>query len=177
MTDQTPSRPAYQLPDSGTLGAAALESLNAVEKANDRLGRVMAVVTAAAMRDILTDFDHSAPFDAARVQLTEGEDGSLFPTGRYWTAAGEERMFADADGLGAIHDIERVDALPERRKPGRVAPALRRAARPAPAADVRPPSRRGSSPPHRLTCTPSDLRVLRSSFAYTGCAMRLAQPV
>ncbi|MFE0546535.1 hypothetical protein [Streptomyces sp. NPDC058891] len=105
MTDQTPSRPAYELPDSGALGAAALESLKAVEKANDRLGRVMAVVTAAAMRDILTDFDHSAPFDAARVQLVEGEDGSLFPTGRYWTAAGEERMFADADGLGAIHDM------------------------------------------------------------------------
>jgi hypothetical protein len=59
----------------------------------------MVVAAAAAVRDILTGHDHGAPFDAAGVELVEGESGSLFPTGRYWTMAGDERTFTEAVGL------------------------------------------------------------------------------
>ncbi|WP_327345942.1 hypothetical protein [Streptomyces europaeiscabiei] len=98
LTGQTPTRPAYQLPDARVLGTAATEALEAARRANERLGRVMAIVTAAAVRDILTGHEAAAPFDAVRAELVEGEDGSLFPTGRYWTAAGDERTFTEAVG-------------------------------------------------------------------------------
>jgi hypothetical protein len=95
MPAQRPTSPAYPLPDSRALTAAADEALDIAQKAADRLGRVMAVVTAAAVRDILTGHDHDAPFDAGHAELVEGADGSLFATGRYWTLAGEERTFTD----------------------------------------------------------------------------------
>ncbi|MFJ2017031.1 MULTISPECIES: hypothetical protein [Streptomyces] len=85
MTDRTPSRPAYKIPDG--LSAAAHTALEAAHAAYDQLGRVMTVVAAAAVCDILTGHEPDAPFDAGRVERAEGEDGSLFPTGRYWTAA------------------------------------------------------------------------------------------
>lgn len=109
MTNQTPSRPAYQLPATEALGAAVTEALNAHEQTHTQLGRVMAVVTAAAVRDILTGHEPDAPFDASAVELVEGEDGSLFPTGRYWTMAGGERTFAEEVGqveaANALHDM------------------------------------------------------------------------
>ncbi|MEU5476838.1 hypothetical protein [Streptomyces mirabilis] len=96
MTNQTPSRPPYQIPaDLGTIAHAAL---NAAHAADEQLGRAMAVVTAAAVRDILTGHEPTAPFDASAVELVEGESGSLFPTGRYWTMAGDERTFTEAVG-------------------------------------------------------------------------------
>ncbi|GGZ23473.1 hypothetical protein GCM10010387_15820 [Streptomyces inusitatus] len=98
MTTQPPTRPAYPLPDSGTLSVAAQTALNASHQAAYRLGRVMAVVAAAAVRDILTGHDHEAAFDAAGVELTETADGSLQATGWYWTAAGEQHTFAEAIG-------------------------------------------------------------------------------
>ncbi|MER7740013.1 hypothetical protein ABTX34_17135 [Streptomyces sp. NPDC096538] len=109
MNDQTPSRPAYRLPASDTLGAAVDRALSAVRDADEQTGRVMLVVTAAAVRDILTGHQPDAPFDAGSLELTACEDGSLFPTGRYWTAACDERKFADAigqaDAGNALHDM------------------------------------------------------------------------
>ncbi|MEV8590917.1 hypothetical protein AB0424_28655 [Streptomyces sp. NPDC051180] len=93
-------RRTYTLPD---IGNAAHEALEALHKAHDRVGRVMAVVTAMAVVDILTDHDDAAPFDAAHAELIEAEDGSLHATGRYWTAAGEERTFTDAVGEDRGH--------------------------------------------------------------------------
>ncbi|MDH6189154.1 hypothetical protein M2168_002186 [Streptomyces sp. CZ24] len=98
MTNQTPQSPAYPLPDDQALGKAAHEALNAHWAAAARLGRVMAVVTAAAVRDILTDHDHDAPFDATHAELVEAADGSLHGTGRYWTADGTETSFTEAIG-------------------------------------------------------------------------------
>ncbi|WNI20387.1 hypothetical protein [Actinacidiphila sp. ITFR-21] len=98
MTDHTPTTRAYQLPDSAALSVASGQALEASEKALDRLGRVMAVVTAAGFRDVLADYDHDAPFDAAHAELSEGAGGDLSVTGRYWTVAGEERTLADAIG-------------------------------------------------------------------------------
>ncbi|MER6559740.1 hypothetical protein ABT300_18800 [Streptomyces sp. NPDC001027] len=109
MSDQAPSRPAYRLPDSGALGAATDTTLKDAERAHEQLGRVMVVVTAAAVRDILTGCKPDAPFDAAAVELVEGADGSLFPNGRYWTLAGDERTFTETVGLteagNGIHDM------------------------------------------------------------------------
>ncbi|MFJ3249104.1 hypothetical protein [Streptomyces sp. NPDC086782] len=108
MTNQTPSRPAYQVPAAGVLGAAVDKALNDNRTAHEQLGRVMAVVTAAGVRDILTGHQPDAPFDAASLELVEGED-SLFPTGRYWTMAGDERTFAEDVGQteagNALHDL------------------------------------------------------------------------
>ncbi|MGW4606813.1 hypothetical protein ACWENS_26545 [Streptomyces sp. NPDC004532] len=42
----------------------------------------MAVVTAAAVRDMLTGHDVNAHFDAARLEFEERADGCLFATGR-----------------------------------------------------------------------------------------------
>ncbi|MEU1853911.1 hypothetical protein ABZ499_32810 [Streptomyces sp. NPDC019990] len=97
----------YTTPDD--LAAAAHAALEATRAAHQQLGRAMTAVTAAAVRDILTGHDHSKPFDAARAELTESPDGSLFPTGRYWTAAGAERTFTGtvgaADAGNGIHGM------------------------------------------------------------------------
>ncbi|MEU6680861.1 hypothetical protein [Streptomyces sp. NPDC046925] len=91
MSENTP-RPAYQLPDTDTLAAAVDEALADHDRAAERLGRLMAVVTARAMRDALTDGDPGAPFDATHAELTETETSALFATGRYWSADGAEHM-------------------------------------------------------------------------------------
>lgn len=98
MTNQTPQAPAYPLPDGRAISKAADEALTAHAAAVTRLGRVMAVVTAAAVRDILTGCDHDAPFDAAYAELIEAADGSLLGTGRYWTADGMQTSFTEAIG-------------------------------------------------------------------------------
>ncbi|MGA5599607.1 hypothetical protein ACPCUF_00975 [Streptomyces griseoincarnatus] len=106
MSNQQPSR---QLPDSSTLGQAVDDVLKAVDRSHERLGRVMAVTTAAAVRDLLTGHQPDAPYDARRIELTEGADSSLFPTGRYWTETGELRTFDDTVGhvnaANGIHDL------------------------------------------------------------------------
>ncbi|GGW85367.1 hypothetical protein [Streptomyces galilaeus] len=83
--------------------------MSASQAASESLGRVMAVVTAAAVRDILTGHDANARFDAARLELLEGSHGALSATGRYWTVAGDERTFThdlgDNDAGNALHDM------------------------------------------------------------------------
>ncbi|WTW95421.1 hypothetical protein OG216_19460 [Streptomycetaceae bacterium NBC_01309] len=120
MTNQ--QAPAYPLPPTREISAAAHESLDAVRAAADRLGRVMAVVTAAAVRDILTRYTEGAGFDATHIELLEAADGSLFTKGRYWTADGTERTFAATPGVDdpeiAVHDInEWTYHLDERTSP------------------------------------------------------------
>ncbi|MGW4007935.1 hypothetical protein [Streptomyces sp. NPDC004763] len=109
MTNQTPSRPAYRVPDSTVLAEAVDKALTDTETAHDQLGRVMAAVTAAAVRDALTRNEPGAPFDASAVELVENVDGTLFPSGRYWTMAGAERTLTEtlgeADAGNAIHDM------------------------------------------------------------------------
>ncbi|MEW2568352.1 hypothetical protein [Streptomyces sp. NPDC047070] len=107
MTTQTAPRPAYRIP--ANLSSAVDAALKATDGAHDRLGRAMVVTTAAAVRDILTGCKADAPFDASAVELAETADGGLFPSGRYWTLAGEERDFVEAVGLteagNGIHDM------------------------------------------------------------------------
>ncbi|MEU6628424.1 hypothetical protein ABZ905_09030 [Streptomyces parvus] len=109
MPTQRPKAPAYALPDSDAIGAAVDETLSALHQAQDRTGRVMAVVTAAAVRDILTGDTPGAPFDATHVELMATEDGSLHATGRYWTADGTEALFTETlgatEGGNAVFDM------------------------------------------------------------------------
>ncbi|WP_326814019.1 hypothetical protein [Streptomyces sp. NBC_01763] len=106
MPDNTPQAPAYQLPDSRALSTAAHEAMNAYHAAAERLGRVMAVVTAAAVRDIMTGNDSAdVPFDATHAELMEAADGSLHATGRYWTADGTETSFTATLGTYAGDEI------------------------------------------------------------------------
>ncbi|MYR63206.1 hypothetical protein GTY54_45740 [Streptomyces sp. SID625] len=109
MDRQPPPRPAYELPAPDALGAAVDQALSADRDAHERLGRVMAVATAAGVRDILTGYRPGLPFDAAKLELVEGEDGSLFPTGRYWTLTGAARTFTEDVGEteagNALHDL------------------------------------------------------------------------
>lgn len=100
MATHGPQQPAYLLPSARRIAAAVDESLAALSSAQNRIGRVMTVVTAAAVRDVLTGHNPDAPFDAGSAEFTEGADGSLFATGRYWTAAGEERRLTD--GMDAL---------------------------------------------------------------------------
>ncbi|NGO66779.1 hypothetical protein [Streptomyces boncukensis] len=98
---------SYPLPDGRDIGEAVDSALKASHAADLRLGRVMAVVTAAAVRDVLTDCDHDAPFDAEWVEVTETGDGSLFATGWYWSASGERTAFEDVigDPANKVFDI------------------------------------------------------------------------
>lgn len=105
MTTHAPQTPAYPLPDGQKIGTAAHEALQGLFKAQERVGRVMALVTAAAVRDILTANDHDAPFDATHAELTETADGSLYATGRYWTADGTQTSFTAALGTYAGDEV------------------------------------------------------------------------
>ncbi|MCX5326307.1 hypothetical protein [Streptomyces sp. NBC_00120] len=109
MTIHGPQARAYLLPDGHAISTAidsVLAELNAVQQ---RVGRVMVVVTAAAVRDVLTGCDHDAPFDAAWAEVVEQLDGTLFASGAYWTAAGERRTFVGdfglTDGSNAVFDM------------------------------------------------------------------------
>ncbi|WP_433916974.1 hypothetical protein [Streptomyces sp. NBC_01744] len=106
MPDNAPQALAYQLPDGRTLSTAAHEAMNAYHAATERLGRVMAVVTAAAVRDILTGNDTAGvPFDATHAELMEAADGLLHATGRYWTADGTETSFTATLGTYAGGEV------------------------------------------------------------------------
>ena len=63
-----------------------------IQRAEDRLARVACAHVAAAVRDVLTDHEPAAPFDATHLRLT-GRLGTdvLSTDGTYWTATGEER--------------------------------------------------------------------------------------
>jgi hypothetical protein len=93
--------PAYTLPTSVTLAREVGAAADAARAADARVGRVMAVAIAAAVRDILTGNQPGAGFDAAELEIVQNPDGALCPTGRYWTQAGEERsLLRDSDGTG-----------------------------------------------------------------------------
>lgn len=137
--------PASQLPDRQVLADAAQEALEAHRQARERLGRVVAVVSAAAVRDVPPDADsEEAPLDATHAELTEAEGGDLFATGRYWTADGQEhvlcpRSVSDVNEWvtylgGATHDVWSwlVTDLPDRDGFPRLPPGSRQGGSSAP---------------------------------------------
>ncbi|MFD8903059.1 hypothetical protein [Streptomyces ardesiacus] len=119
MRNQTSSSRAYQLPATGDLATLVDEALEDTCASDTRLAKVTCVVIAAAVRDILTGHEPDGAFDAVRLELIEGMDHELFPSGRYWTAAGEPRTFTEAVGEveagNAVHDLsERTMYLNDR---------------------------------------------------------------
>ncbi|MFI8944164.1 hypothetical protein [Streptomyces syringium] len=80
------ARAAEAHPDSETRAAA-----------RRHLAHVMCTVTAAAVRDILTDYhaDADAPFDAVALDLTLNRYGFVEAPGSYWTASGDRRRITD----------------------------------------------------------------------------------
>ncbi|MFD6936295.1 hypothetical protein ACFWAP_09105 [Streptomyces goshikiensis] len=104
MTDHAPQTPAYPLPTGRQISTAAHDAVASHQAAVYRLARVMAVVTAAAVRDILTNCDHTAPFDAAYAELVQDRTGGLWASGKYWTTAGEERTFSSTPGVERPED-------------------------------------------------------------------------
>ncbi|MBA0053453.1 hypothetical protein E0L36_22015 [Streptomyces sp. AJS327] len=102
-----PEAKSYPLPEGPDMGQAVDSALKASQAAAQRLGRVMCVITAAAVRDVLTDRDHDAPFDAEWVEVAVSGDGSLFATGWYWPVSGERTAFADVvdDAANEVFDM------------------------------------------------------------------------
>ncbi|WP_030236842.1 hypothetical protein [Streptomyces sp. NRRL S-350] len=110
MPAHSPTQPpAYNLPDGEAIGAAVDAVLIEEQGDRQRLGRVMLVVLAAAVRDILTNCEPGAGFDAAHAELVQGADGELSLTGRYWTGGWEELTFATTPGVEdaevGLHDV------------------------------------------------------------------------
>jgi hypothetical protein len=73
-------------------------ALGRAAQADADLARAACLIIAAAVRDLLTDHDHEAPFDAVELELTL-HPGCVTTDGTYWTAAGEQRQIDDQHGL------------------------------------------------------------------------------
>ncbi|MFJ8166538.1 hypothetical protein ACIRBY_37240 [Streptomyces sp. NPDC096136] len=104
---------AYTVPDGAHLAAAAkrVYDLQETGTAGPEMGRTVAVLLASVVRDVLTDCDHAAPFDAAALELTaySGTAATVAATGTYWTAAGEPRELTADDRAELNHWAYRLD--------------------------------------------------------------------
>jgi hypothetical protein len=95
---------SYQLPHPATLAAAVDTAETQRDAAPGYHARVMCTVTAAAVRDALTDFAPGAAFDAVALELVhhDGGVGGISATGTYWTAAGERQRITDSSHLDGL---------------------------------------------------------------------------
>ncbi|MFD4320571.1 hypothetical protein [Streptomyces sp. NPDC058548] len=74
-----------------------------IQRAEDRLARVICAHVAAAVRDALTDPAPAAPVDATHFRLIERPgDYMLSSDGTYWTASGDERRIEIFDLMGGM---------------------------------------------------------------------------
>ncbi|GHH54954.1 hypothetical protein [Streptomyces candidus] len=85
--------------DDSTLTLALDDAHERLQRAEDRLARIACAHIAAAVRDILTDHDPDAPFDAAHLRLIRqrGTAHVLSTDGTYWTTSGEQRRIEPSD--------------------------------------------------------------------------------
>ncbi|MEW1804203.1 hypothetical protein ACIGO7_07870 [Streptomyces virginiae] len=86
---------SYQLPDDRHL-AQALDRAEAPDAKADDVARIMCLLLAAEVRDILTDHQYPAPFDATGLELLCTADGTVRASGAYWTGDGTRREFEEA---------------------------------------------------------------------------------
>ncbi|MFE3557284.1 hypothetical protein ACFXKW_20815 [Streptomyces sp. NPDC059193] len=90
MTDRTSQ--SYTLPDCIYLAEAADVDPTTADPAH--VARAMCLLLAGTVRDLLTETDHDAPFDATGLELCLlHATGEVKATGFYWTAGGEYREF------------------------------------------------------------------------------------
>ncbi|MEU9481938.1 hypothetical protein [Streptomyces sp. NPDC048191] len=69
-----------------------------IARAEDRLAHIACAHIAAAVRDILTEDEPSAPFDATHLRLLwHGRRSELSTDGTYWTSRGEQRRIDVAE--------------------------------------------------------------------------------
>ncbi|MCM2388815.1 hypothetical protein [Streptomyces albipurpureus] len=95
----------YDLPEPGELTIAIDHAQAQLATADAHRARIACTVIAAAVRDILTDFDHDAEFDAAGLALRVGEYGcAAVPLGTYWTATDEVHHIEDPDALDGLSE-------------------------------------------------------------------------
>ncbi|WP_406050980.1 hypothetical protein OG280_26365 [Streptomyces virginiae] len=84
---------SYQLPDGLHL-AQALDRAEAPDAEAADIARSMCLLLAATVRDILTDHDHDAGFDATGLELLfTAANGTVNAPGSYWTGDGTHREF------------------------------------------------------------------------------------
>ncbi|MFB7424764.1 hypothetical protein ACFC0K_15975 [Streptomyces hydrogenans] len=107
MPDSEPPTPPYSVSEELVRRAAIHDASAAVYEAAQRLARSTLVVIAAAIQDILTNHseDPQAPFDARYLELMEAVDGSLWATGRYWTASDSDEAL-DLQTTPGVEDAE-----------------------------------------------------------------------
>lgn len=88
---------SYQLPDGLRL-AQALDRAEAPDAPAADVARSMCLGLAATVRDILTDHDHEAAFDATGLELVFTlANSSVNASGSYWTGDGTRREFAGTE--------------------------------------------------------------------------------
>lgn len=88
---------SYKIPEANVLSAAVKDAVSR-EDEDPFTARVMCLVLAAAVRDILTQNDPSAPFDAVGLGLSENKYGTVtMAGGTYWTSTGEARIDDEFD--------------------------------------------------------------------------------
>ncbi|WP_445517275.1 hypothetical protein [Streptomyces sp. NEAU-174] len=94
---------SYKLPETHVMNKVFNRVLTATERAagvgpavSAQAARAAMLGIAAAVRDILADFDRQAPFDAVALELRLHHiPGVVTAPGAYWTAAGERRCIDD----------------------------------------------------------------------------------
>ncbi|MFI5545867.1 hypothetical protein ACIA6E_19085 [Streptomyces sp. NPDC051815] len=85
---------SYQLPDDRHL-AQALDRAEAPDAQADDVARIMCLLLAATVRDILTGHEYPAAFDAVGLELVCTADGTVRTTGAYWVGDGTRREFEE----------------------------------------------------------------------------------
>ncbi|THA38105.1 hypothetical protein [Streptomyces sp. A1547] len=86
---------SYQLPDDSHL-AQVLDRAEAPNAKADDVARIMCLLLAAEVRDILTGHEYPAPFDATGLELLCTAEGAVRTSGAYWTGDGTRREFEEA---------------------------------------------------------------------------------
>ncbi|MFE4263427.1 hypothetical protein [Streptomyces sp. NPDC056883] len=99
MTPQQITAQSYTLPAALALAEAG-DRAEQYETDQAGAARAACLLLAATVRDLLTDCDHDAPFDATGLELRLNPGpGTVSATGYYWTADGERREFQGADDV------------------------------------------------------------------------------
>ncbi|WP_406738591.1 hypothetical protein OG365_24550 [Streptomyces sp. NBC_00853] len=104
---------SYQLPDGLHL-AQALDRAEAPDAPAADIARSMCLLLAATVRDILTDHDHDAAFDATDLELLFTlANGTVNASGSYWTGDGTCREFAGTEDTydlnGWAHSLDETN--------------------------------------------------------------------
>ncbi|MFH8642723.1 hypothetical protein [Streptomyces goshikiensis] len=91
-----PEGQSYRVPDNEAL-RDALALADSCLVGREAAARTMCVLLAATIRDLFTDYEPEAPFDAVALELLLHISGRVSPSGWYWTADGTRRELPGAE--------------------------------------------------------------------------------